>query len=423
MVKKIQKHIFSLLGISLALLVALPGAAQLCTEIISPRFKTLKVSVANNFMMPPVIRLGTQDRLIISFDEIAEQNSWLQYRVVHCDRDWCPSNIVESEYLDGFNIADIEDFEYSSNTYVHFVNYRIELPNNNMAPVVSGNYVVQVFDRDAPDETILQARFQITEGSAAVLGNVSTRTDRGVNDTWQQLDLAVMTDGLNVGNPYQDVFVTVEQNNRLDTRRMLRTPLRVEGNRLVYAHAPELIFGAGNEYRRFETISVINSGMRVESMRYGGTNYHAWIHPDAPRNESTYSFDRTQHGRFLVREYNATDSDLGADYVTVHFTLDAAEMPDADIYVDGEFSHGLYADFNRMTYDRELRAYTAEIPLKQGSYNYQYVVVPKGGGKGSPSKIEGDKYETENEYGVSVYFRPVGARFDRLVGYGLLQSR
>ena len=67
-------------------------------------------------------------------------------------------------------------------------------------------------------------------------------------------------------------------------------------------------------------------------------------------------------------------------------------MPDADIYVDGEFSHGLYADFNRMTYDRELRAYTAEIPLKQGSYNYQYVVVPKGGGKGSPSKIEGDKY-------------------------------
>ena len=87
---------------------------------------------------------------------------------------------------------------------------------------------------------------------------------------------------------------------------------------------------------------------------------------DFERASAEYSFDRTQHGRFKVHEYNATDPDIGADYITVHFLLDSPEFPDAEVYVDGEFAHGHYDASNLMTYDRGLGAYTAAIPLKQG---------------------------------------------------------
>lgn len=151
-----------------------------------------------------------------------------------------------------------------------------------------------------------------------------------------------------------------------------------------------------------------------------GSNYHVWLKEDAPRANAQYSFDRTQHGRFIVREYNSEDSDLGADYISVHFMLRTPRLPEGDVYVDGEFTHGLYGDFNRMTYDASAGAYTAQIPLKQGAYNYQYVVKAPDADTASPASLEGDKYETENEYGIEVWFSPPGARADRLAGYAVI---
>ncbi len=188
------------------------------------------------------MRLNSDDRIVISFDEIAEDNRWLQYRLIHCNADWQPSRLVESEYLDGFNIADIEDFAYSENTFVHFVNYRIEFPNQSMRPLVSGNYLLQVTDRDAPEDILLQARFMVTEEAAAISGTASGRTDRGHNTEWQQLDMSVMLRGIENANPYQDIEISILQNGSEASRRLLRRPQRVEGNTIIYQHMPELIF-------------------------------------------------------------------------------------------------------------------------------------------------------------------------------------
>lgn len=116
----------------------------------------------------------------------------------------------------------------------------------------------------------------------------------------------------------------------------------------------------------------------------------------------------------MVREYNATDADLGADYVTVHFTLEMPEIIDAEVYVEGEMTLGRYSAQNRMRYDRDRHAYTLEMPLKQGSYNYRYVVKSAAGT--DPYFIDGNKYETRNEYTVKAYVRQPGERADRLVG-------
>lgn len=383
--------------------------------ILNPDFRTLVVQKENQFMSPPVIQLGSGERIVVSFDEIGEDWSRLQYRLIHCNADWQPSRLIESEYVDGFNFADIEDYAFSSNTFTNYVNYRFAIPNDDLRILASGNYVVEVFPQDDPEDVILRARFQVSEDSALVQGRVTPRTDRGYNTEWQQVEL-----GVNLGskeiNPYQDIFITVTQNRRPDTEVTVRNPLRMDGGTAVYEHMWELIFPASNEYRRFETVREDYPGMGVEQIGFADRTYQAWLYTDGDRANHEYSFDSTQKGRFLIDSYNATDPDLGADYIDVTFTLDYPQLMNGEIYVDGDFTSNRYDEAYRMQFDPESRLYYLTLPLKQGSYNYQYVAVKEGEKKGTTSLVEGNKYETQNEYNVSVYYRHPTARADRLIG-------
>lgn len=207
---------------ALSVLSAAGAGIDTSTRIFDPHFRTLKLQMLDNFMSPPVIRMGTEDVLIVNFDEIGEDNSFLEYRLIHCNADWQPSRLVESEYIDGFNSQRIEDYAFSNATFVHYTNYRIEIPNPDMRIKHSGNYLLQVYNPDDPDTVILQARFRISENFSAVTGALTSRTDRGYNSEWQQLALSVSGEGLDTFNPYQDLWVEVEQNMRPETHRVLR---------------------------------------------------------------------------------------------------------------------------------------------------------------------------------------------------------
>jgi hypothetical protein len=69
-----------------------------------------------------------------------------------------------------------------------------------------------------------------------------------------------------------------------------------------------------------------------------------------------------------------------------------------------------------MEYNVETGAYEKAVMLKQGQYNYQYAFMEKEETRTSLYETEGNFFETENEYTIAVYYRPMGARYDRLIG-------
>ena len=389
--------------------------------ILHPDFSSLTVQKDGDFMAPPVVRLGSGEQVIVSFDEIGDDWSRLQYRLVHCNADWQPSRLIESEYVDGFNFADIEDYAFSGNTFVNYTNYRFAVPSEDLQVLVSGNYVVEVFSPDEPDEVLLRARFQVSEDTAFVEGNASPHTDFGYNSEWQQVNLGLNTAGKDI-NPYQDIIISVIQNRRPDTEVFVSHPLRSDGSKVIYEHNQNLIFPASNEYRRFETVRADYPGMNIEAVDFADRRYQAWVVTDRDRSEGSYSYDQTQKGRFKIDSYNASDPDLGSDYVDVHFALDYPPLTNGSIYINGDFTYNRYDDQYRMQYDPERQLYTLTLPLKQGSYNYQYVVVKDGETKGSTAPIEGNKYETQNEYNVTVYYRTPTGRYDRLIGRTVIRE-
>lgn len=412
----------TVLGTSLMACLAFPalsGKTDTATAIFDPSLQTLKVSDPDNFMSPPVIRLGSDDRLVFSFDQLGYDREDLRASLTHCNSDWQPSNLLESEFLDGFNFEDIEDIGFSSNTFQHYTNYRIEIPSPNLVPIVSGNYLLQVCRREDPDNLLLQARFQVFDPKVRLGGSVTTRTDRGANSNWQQLSVSVDPGQYKILNPYSDLKLKITQNSDPSTARWLATPMRIEGTKLVYEHQPQLIFPALNEFRRFETIRATYPGMHTDSVRFEGTRYHAYLTEDTDRTDHEYLYDQTQKGRFLVREYNSTDSDLGADYVTVHFLLDFPQLIGADIYVEGEFTNYLHSEPYKMDYGFDDRKYHLALPLKQGSYNYRYTVVGSDG-VSHPDTVEGNHHETSNEYQIEVWHRAPGQRADTLIGFATI---
>ncbi len=422
-----MRKIFLPLLLAAIFLVAgvLPAvSADTGQRILSPRFRTLKVMKEGDFMAPPVINPSEGERLIVSFDEIADDRSFLMARLVHCNADWQPSQLLDSEYADGFNEARIDDYAFSQNTFIHYVNYRVVVPSENLSPLKSGNYLLEIYPEDDPDEVLLQVRFAVSERRVAISGYADGRTDRGFNDSLQQLSMNVATGDYRIGDPFSELVIAVEQNGSPASAVQADHPLRISSEGLIYEHLPELIFKAGNEYRRFETVRADYPGMGVDSVRFENGIYHAYLAPGSKRVASNYEYDRTQHGRYLIREYNATDADVGADYVIVHFTLLADEFSGADVYVDGEFTSRTFSDANKMTFDPQLKAYTLAMPLKQGSYNYRFVALPKGVEDPRPdaSPIEGDFHETRNEYNVKLFHRAPGSRADRLVGDAVIYS-
>ena len=108
---------------------------------------------------------------------------------------------------------------------------------------------------------------------------------------------------------------------------------------------------------------------------------------------------------------------IEADYTVVHFSLQNPELSNESIYVYGAFNNYALNASNKMVFNPVSGFYEKDIKLKQGFYNYKYVLVNSDGDL-EEGVISGDFYETENNYKVLVYYRDLGARYDRIVGFG-----
>ncbi len=377
--------------------------------------------------LPPVTTVAGEPPVIIAFDLLEPEARRLRYSITHCDSRWQPSPLSAIEYASGFNESRIDDFAYSRATLIPYVNYRLTFPAPDLSPLISGNYLINIFDEDEPADTILTVPVMVTEQSGNISASVTGRTDFDYNNAHQQLEVAIDTQGLAIADSWNDLSLVIIPNGRPDAATTLSRPMRVNGTVLTYAHDPALTFPAGKEYRRFETVATSRYlPMGVDRVIFQAPWYHFRLADDTPRAGHDYVYDQTQHGHFTIGADGTDDPDTEAEYVKVHFTLDLPEQPGADIIIEGDLtgrdtspsSPGL------MTFNRVTGRYEAILTLKQGSYNYQYLLRPRS--SSSPAMtapIEGDNYQTDNQYTIALYHRPPGSRYDRLLSLLTIYSR
>jgi hypothetical protein len=374
--------------------------------------------VAGELLSDPVIELNGEKQVEISFDALEQNYNRFAYTVEHCDADWNKSSLAPVEYMDGFQGLTIDDFANSIATTTQYTNFRLLLPNDELRFKVSGNYAVRIYRENEPDRILLTACFSVVEPLVTVLAEVTGNTLSDFNNEHQQVNFSIDHKNLSLTYPQTDLKLFVYQNRRRDNAVTGLKPTTILSNSLVYDQNRALIFEAGNEYRRVEFLSHTYNGMGVDNIRFHNPYYHVTLLADPPRARRSYQYDEDQNGRFLIRCSRCDDPDTEADYVIVHFTLQSDPFLDGTVYLQSEAFNNVLDEKSRMEYNFDAGAYEKAVLLKQGNYNYQYLFVPNGESRGETAPFEGNYYQTENEYAIHVYYRPFGARYDRLVGIG-----
>ena len=405
---------FKFFIITLFLPLFLNGQVQ---EVDPPTdVKTISLGVVDNASGLAIINLN--DRLVLEFDVLNNLEEDFYYVIEHFDSDWNPSQLMKTEYLAGMDNLRIVDYVNSFNTYQIYSHYRLQIPNQQTRLRVSGNYIIKIFDDY--DDLVFSRKFMVVETMANVGVQIRRSRDVALINETQSVDFKVTPTTSNFNNPLETIKTTVLQNNNLKTAIHGLKPQYIMGNELVYRYTNASLFWGGNEYLFFENkdIRATNLGIQYIDLQ---DLYHSYLYTNIERSRLKYTFNPDINGGFKVTVLDRDDPRIEADYTYVHFSLSATEFLNAAVYVYGGFNNFSTTKENEMVFNPNKGVYEATLLMKQGFYNYKYVVIDKENTL-QEGAISGNFDETENNYKVLVYYRDLGARYDKLIGLGEANS-
>lgn len=367
----------------------------------------------------PVIELG--DILLMQFDVLNGDEEDYYYKIKHYNFDWTPSVLVQNEFMAGLDNQRIRNYQNSFNTYQTYSHYTLQIPNQFTTNLkVSGNYMLEIYDDN--DELVFSRKFMIYEPLATVGVQIKRSRDVKVIDQLQVVDFKVNSSTIQFVNPEQTVKTVVLQNNNFHSAITDLKPTYTLGNELIYKpNDNSSAFYAGNEYFNFENKDIRATGFGVLRTRLNDL-YNNYLYTNVERFNNPYTYNPDINGNFLVNVLDANPS-TEADYAWIHFSLQTSLKLEKgqSIHLFGNFNNYAINESTKMYFDDTNGIYRNEQLLKQGFYNYKFVVVNKNGTI-NEGAISGDYYQTENNYKVLVYYKQLAGRYDRLIGIGEASS-
>ncbi len=363
----------------------------------------------------PILLLNDRNGILtLDFDLLGEDEMNLMFRIDHFNSDWTESDIDHYEFLEGFSESDIFDVQYSWNTRIPYIHYRLEIPNQDVSFTKSGNYLITVFNEDDPDEVLLTRRFFIIEpivgfNNTGAIGN--NYFEPFVNYT--NLHFDVLTDNLNVNNPYAELSLSLYTNGQWNFGKHKIFPRNAINEKVRFERTPEMSLPLEGPHRFFDYRSVRFDGDQVNRLLNEDTLLLI-LEPDEAYARDRYNVNRDYLGSYYIENFDEPNEMLQSEYAKVVYVLASDEPGDSlEIFVTGKYNNWEQSDRTKMKWDEENKAYLYFDLVKQGFYNYQYMAHFDDGNKFTLSNKQ-ENYPTE--YLAMIYYKPFGARYERLVG-------
>ncbi|MES2410381.1 MAG: DUF5103 domain-containing protein [Bacteroidota bacterium] len=387
---------------------------------IAPPYNIKTVSfVQNGQNAVAVFQLG--DSFQLQFDDLYGNEANYYYTITHCDYDWKPSQLAKSEYINGFDDQRIQDYTNSFNSLQIYSHYKLSFPNRFTQFRVSGNYVIKILNEDK--EVVFARKFILYEELVSVPMQIRRARNLTVVEQKQNVEFAIKSATINFQSPLSNVKVMLMQNGKFDNAVTNIKPQYTIGNDLIYKYDAETQFWAGNEFHFFENKDIRAANNSIAKIDTNGSVYNAHLYLDQSKANNPYTYFPDINGNYIVKNINAQNNEIEADYSWVFFSLSAPALYDKKtIYVNGMFNNYVMSDENKMEYNAEKGIYEKALMIKQGFTNYQYVISDGKGKIDEQNAIDGNFFQTENNYFVLVYYRENNQRYDRIIGRGLASS-
>jgi len=407
----------------LLLIQSIQSVAQgvLEDKIYKDNIKTALIFVEGNELSFPVLDLTSDKKMILLFDDLDANIKDYYYTIIHCNADWTPSDLAPSEYIDGYFEDQIDQYQSSFNTTVDYTHYTLSLPNDYVKPVLSGNYIIKVYDSANPEEIVFTKRFMLVESQTQIETQVKNMGQSSYFYNDQQLDIKVEYIGSDFYDIDQNIKVNVLKNFNWKQSLVLSKPDVIRNKEFIYHDFSRLKFKGENEFHHFNTKNIHYAGENIQNISFANQMYHFELTKNKDKTFDDYQYKQDINGQFKIDVTQSNYPHTEADYAYVYFTLNMdAPVQNGDIYVWGALSNYNFAHENKMRYNFEHKAYECRLLLKQGYYNYRYVLVEDN--QPDFTFIDGNHVQTENRYTVLVYYHDFRGNYDRLIGVNHVQS-
>jgi hypothetical protein len=387
---------------------------------VNPPFHIKTISfVQNGQNVVPLFQLG--DSFQLQFDDLHGTEDNYYYKITHCDYDWKQSQLSINEYLVGFDNQRIQEYINSLNALQIYSHYRIPFPNKLTQLKVSGNYVISILNED--QEVVFARKFIVYEPLVSVPMQVKRARNVKDVDFKHNLDFAVRSNTITFQSPLQNVKVLLLQNGKFNNAISDIKPMYTVGNDLIYKYDRETQFWAGNEYLFFENKNIRGANNSIARIDTEGGLYNCYLYTSNARAKNPYTYWPDINGNFSIKNISAENDEIEADYAWIYFTLSAPSFyQNKDIYITGMFNNHAITDENKMEYNEKKGIYEKALMIKQGFTNFIYTIADKNGKIDESNAIDGNFFQTENNYFAIVYYRENNQRYDRVIGKGVATS-
>ncbi len=400
-------------------------SAQEPDKIYKPYIATAQLFQYGNQLQLPVYTLNSGDRVQLEFDDLEADFKSYYYMYQLCDYDWQPVNLSPFDYMKGFTQNRITTYRYSSIALTRYTHYQAILPEQNSLPIKSGNYILKVFINGDTSKLAFTKRLLVVENKASVSAAIVQLLGAQNFTTHQKVRFTVTTADLNAFSAAQQIKVVVLQNNRWDNAQKDIAPTFVRGNVLDYSSENLAQFAGGKEWRWLDIRSFRLQSDRIDHADYGKTFTNMYVVPDVDRSAQRYVYYPDYNSTFNIITYESINPLWQGDYATVKFSFappGGKQVDGKNIFVAGQFTGFDYSDKYKMRFNETTGLYEASVFMKQGYYSYTYIEEDRNGIDLSNS-LEGNYWETENNYTILVYYKSFTDRSDQLIGVGQINSR
>ena len=396
-------------------------AQEVQTEVTPPyNIKTVSF-VQNGNNVVPIFELGSTFEL--QFDDLFGNEANYYFDITHCDYNWKPTDIPKTDFIRGFDNQRITNYVNSFNTLQVYSHYKLSFPNQFTTQLrLSGNYIVKILNEDK--EVVFSRKFILYEEHSTVAAQVKRSRNLSNIDYMQNLEFSILSNDIAFQTPLQNVKVLLLQNGDFSTAIKNVVPQYTIGNQLVYKYGQETLFWGGNEFLYFENKDIRAANNNVGKVGSNNDIYNSYLYTNAARANQIYTNYDDVNGNFVVKNINGSNNEIEADYAWVYFTLSAPTFRsnNKDVYITGMFNNYSLSPENKMEYNTDKAVFEKAIMIKQGFTNFQYKIADKNGIIDYENAIDGNFYQTENNYTILVYYKQSSDRYMRVIGKGNANS-
>lgn len=371
----------------------------------------------------PIIKFNSDETLNLSFDDFNQEVKKFKFTYQICDAYWQELKTPIYQYIEGFAEDYLNHYKLSFNTIQNYIHYELQFPNSTMKITKSGNYLLKIYI-DESENPIIVKRFMVLENTINIDAKIKDATLLSEKKYRQEIDFSIISNDFIIENPSQNLIVNIYQNMRPDNAIINLKPRIVKGNIFDFDYDNgENVFNGGNEFRNFDIKSLKYNSERIKYISYENKMNHVFLYNDLPRPFKVYKTEDDINGKYAIKSDYTKNYDNEADYTWVYFSL-PYEIPtvEGNIYIYGYLTEWKLSNDALMKYNYKHRSYETALYLKQGYYNYQYILQKNGQSEFDETFIEGNHSETENDYFIFVYYRQPGELYDKFIGFRQINS-